>query len=244
MKNKYIVSGVVFAVATAMVLPNFSVKNANAREVDEKGPLSKITFVHYKKNGAIKSSVKNTGGSACYGFISSGAKWKTTEDYIVNPTNSGVDSALVSSDLSLGVDEWERYGGNAIFGNQIVDINAFIVENSTDGKNVVTFGPIADTNTIAVTTIWGYFGGAARTRQIVEWDMKFNTVFHWGDATIDPTVMDIRNIATHELGHSAGMKDLYTTSCSAQTMYGYSDEGDIVKRDLASGDIFGIQSLY
>jgi len=244
MKNKYIVSGVVFAVATAMVLPSFFVENANARATDEKGPLSKITFVHYKKDGAIKTFAKNPGGSVCYGFISSGAKWKTTEDYIVNPTNSGVDSVLVSSALLLGVNEWEKYGGSAIFGDQIVDTTASIVENSTDGKNVVTFGPIADANTIAVTTIWGYFGGATRNRQIVEWDMQFNTLYSWGDATIDPTIMDIQNIATHELGHSAGMKDLYTNSCNAQTMYGYSDNGDIIKRDLASGDIFGIQSLY
>ena len=56
--------------------------------------------------------------------------------------------------------------------------------------------------------------------------------------------MDLQNIATHELGHSAGMGDLYSGSCSTQTMFGYSGYGEIIKRDLATGDIQGIRKLY
>ena len=56
--------------------------------------------------------------------------------------------------------------------------------------------------------------------------------------------MDVQNIITHEIGHSAGMNDLYSTSCLQETMYGYSTEGEIKKRDLNSGDITGIRKLY
>jgi len=40
------------------------------------------------------------------------------------------------------------------------------------------------------------------------------------------------------------MDDLYETSCMAETMYGYSSEGEVSKRDLNAGDITGIQKLY
>ena len=56
--------------------------------------------------------------------------------------------------------------------------------------------------------------------------------------------MDLQNIATHEIGHGVGLTDVYQTACSQATMYGYSDYGDIIKRDLAQPDITGLQKLY
>ncbi len=56
--------------------------------------------------------------------------------------------------------------------------------------------------------------------------------------------MDLQNIATHELGHGAGLIDLYDAVASEQTMYGYSTKGETKKRDLNTGDIAGIQDLY
>ena len=68
--------------------------------------------------------------------------------------------------------------------------------------------------------------------------------FAWGDATLDASKMDVQNIITHEIGHSAGMNDLYSSSCLDETMYGYASEGETKKRDLNSGDIVGIKKLY
>ena len=73
--------------------------------------------------------------------------------------------------------------------------------------------------------------------------MVFNTNFNWG-VSANAALMDVQNIATHELGHGFGLSDLYQAKWSQQTMYGYSREGDIAKRDLASGDIAGIKALY
>lgn len=72
----------------------------------------------------------------------------------------------------------------------------------------------------------------------------FDTDFTWGDATIDPAVMDLQNIATHEIGHGAGLDDVYDLACSEVTMYGYSDYGETKKRTLEEPDITGIQELY
>jgi predicted Zn-dependent protease len=54
--------------------------------------------------------------------------------------------------------------------------------------------------------------------------------------------MDLQNIATHEIGYGIGLADIY--DCDLETMYGYSGEGDIVKRDLYDGDITELQKLY
>ena len=56
--------------------------------------------------------------------------------------------------------------------------------------------------------------------------------------------MDFESIATHELGHSVGLDDLYTAECAEQTMYGYATEGETKKRSLEAGDIEGVGQLY
>ncbi|OGY18607.1 MAG: hypothetical protein A2900_02880 [Candidatus Chisholmbacteria bacterium RIFCSPLOWO2_01_FULL_50_28] len=247
--KKAIVTFSILGIFTALVWA-FPILAQNGDErpkgLDDRGPLTKITFIHHKKGYAKPAQVGKPKATACYGFLANGAKWKTTEDYRVNPTNpDGLNDNDVMNAVDAGVSEWENYGGNSIFGNSIKDPDITYNE-SMDGKNSASFGPYADSGVIAVTNVWGYFGGPPQTRALVEWDMLFNTdsSWTWGDATSNPLLMDLRNIATHELGHSAGMDDLYNTSCNLETMFGYSTEGDIIKRTLNDGDITGIQKLY
>jgi hypothetical protein len=208
---------------------------------DDKGPLEKITFIHYKKNQAKLSSPAKSRTPACYTYIANGAKWKTVESYAINSTNNeGMTPEFISSAMGAGVSAWETAAGINIFGNAGVSDKSIM---TFDGENITFFAPYSDPGVIAVTTIWGYFSNP-KTRQIVEWDMQFNSAFEWGNATADSSKMDLQNIATHELGHSAGMGDLYTTSCTSETMYGYSTEGDLIKRTLNTGDIAGIKALY
>jgi len=212
----------------------------------DKGPLTKITFIHHKKGYAKPpwaGNGKDKGGPACYGFLAKDAKWKIAENYIINTTNSDLAESFVNQAFDASVTEWENYGGN-IFGDRLNDLTADFNFNSLDNQNVVVFDAYPNPDVIAVTSIWGYFYGNPKTRELVEWDMLFNTYFNWGDANLDPVLMDLQNIATHELGHSAGLDDLYETSCSLETMYGYSIEGEILKRNLNLGDITGIQKLY
>jgi len=181
----------------------------------------------------------DTDDSSCYGFFAKGAKWKVTEPYIVA---SDIDALVTARDL----DAWDSQVAFNVFGNQdLSSVVDGVDTNSTDGKNEVMYGNISNQGVIAMAVVWGIFSGPPFARELVEWDVIFDNVdYPWGDATIDSTVMDFENIATHEFGHAAGMGDLYEGTCSEQTMYGYASYGETKKRTLEAGDIKGIQGLY
>ena len=177
--------------------------------------------------------------SSCYGFLAKGAKWKVTEPFVVA---SNIDALATAGDL----DAWDSQVTFNIFGNQDLSLVVDGVDTvSPDGKNEVMYGNISNQGVIAMAVVWGIFSGPPFARELVEWDVVFDNVdYPWGDATIDPTVMDFENIATHEFGHAAGMGDLYEDKCSEQTMYGYASYGETKKRTLEAGDIKGVRELY
>jgi len=109
-----------------------------------------------------------------------------------------------------------------------------------DFKNSVVFGDYPDSSAIAITALWF----SRKGKQIVEFDIIFNTRFSWGDAAVNPSLMDLQNIAAHEFGHSVGLDDIYSAECSTVTMYGYSWQGDIQKRTLEEPDIAGLLRMY
>lgn len=221
--------------------------------------LSKITFIHHRKAHA-KPAVKPTkpNDSGYYSFIASGARWRAEESFLLNPAGSdnpnGAMDALIYDAVLAGMQEWETPGvaNLAIFGSLVVDSDVTYQDGAYRGFNTISFGSFDDANTIAITTVWGYFGGKPADREIIEAHLLFNDAFEWGDASADADgdgspdsdLMDIQNIATHEVGHVAGMGDLYNAEATQETMYGYSTEGDLEKRDLYKGDIAGITKLY
>jgi len=206
-------------------------------------------FVHNKNNNAKPDGTPGGGngkkeknpdsGSTCYSHLAKGAKWKTVEDYIIG---AEIDSAVTQASL----EEWNTNSPVQIFGNRVNGVVDGVDTISPDNKNEVMFGS-AGPNTIAVTTVWGIFGGPPHGRKLVEWDALFNSaVFDFGDANVEANpVMDYMNIAVHEFGHSAGMGHAPTTiECVDETMYPTASYDETSKRDLNAGDITGIQKLY
>jgi hypothetical protein len=193
--------------------------------------------------------------STCYGFLTKGAKWKEVENYMIDydsiPTS--LLKSFVSENIALNIAKWEDAADGTTNGI-IIDILGDEVSGAVNGadtfapdnKNEVLFGYIDDPGVIAVTIVWGIFSGPPPLRELVEWDQVYNdTDFSWSVCTDQNcTDMDFESISTHELGHTFGLDDLYTDSCSEETMYGYASEGEIAKRTLELGDITGIYQLY
>ncbi len=221
-------------------------------------------MVHYRESPGKPSGCNNDGKcqgwedascgdcsggaptSSCYGFLSKGAKWKTLEPYVVNPSNvHGLNSSFVMENFASDVGKWEAAASVDILGPGSLTFEALEADTvSPDGNNEVYFGSIDDSNAIAITIVWGTFGGRPSARELVEWDQVYDQVDFGWSATGEPGKMDFENIATHELGHSIGLDDLYDSACSEETMYGYASEGDTNKRTLEAGDIAGAQKLY
>src|SRR4030042_3717522 len=212
-------------------------------------------IIHYKNpEGKISQAARAKKPNTCYGYLATGAKWKTVEPWVINPTNSrGLAGDLLLNNITGDISKWEDAtdgvvgngkGVNFLGDGSITTLDLSQFANTLNGANEVYFANIANPGVIAVTTVWGFWGGDISSREIVEWDQVYDDAdFNWSIAG-EPGKMDFDNIATHELGHSAGMDDLYSTSCSDQTMFGYATYGETKKRTLERGDIQGINLLY
>lgn len=165
-------------------------------------------------------------------------KWGTTSvTYRVNTSNgppgslSAIQDALQTWTSVSGADFSFVYGG----GTSSTDYGV------ADGSNLLLFGPLNDPgyeNTLGLNTFWFYTTG-----ELIDSDIIFNTNYTWStDGSAG--VYDVQNIATHELGHSLSLADLYDAGDSEKTMYGYGSYGETKKRSLHQDDINGISYLY
>jgi hypothetical protein len=219
-----------------------------ARDVDGT-VVQGFAFVHYKKDFVKPEKpggTKPPKASSCYAFMASGAKWKgDPEPFIFDQTvpNAAARLALVETAIAT----WESTAGKDILGDGIVAaVSLPEVATTLNGFNEVTFGSFEDPYVIAMTTVWGIWGGPPAGRQLVEWDMVFsnaNWAWWYGEGDEPTTFTDFLSIATHEIGHAMGM-DHPNDTCTEETMYAYSGWSETKKRDLNAGDIAGIRKLY
>lgn len=245
MMNRNRVLMVVAVVAVSVLFLTLAASAGAATE--NKPPKEKLVLIHYK-DGTVKPASPGKGGnSQTYTFLVKGAKWKTFPvNYVINPTNEdGLADDFIASAMSKAAEEWDAHTTAELFGLSSIDLTATYDGNGyADERNEIVFGAYPNSNVIAVTSVWGYFSGPVQAREIVEMDILLNDYYVWGDATFNSAVMDLQNIATHEIGHGAGLGDLYNSSAIEETMYGYSTQGEIKKRTLNPGDITGIGLLY
>jgi len=250
MKSKKLCSLICFALIIGAFTPVISI--AFARK-SGRGPLEKIVYIHYKK-GHVKPEAspgkgpdKDDDGEDEGYYKLLGAKWRTLPvTYYIDPRGSGLEEAFVASAISTSAEEWDSWTSSELFGayEVIGDGSWDDTSDELDGRNELVFGDYDEPGVIAVCIVWGYFRGASGKGEIIEFDIMFDTDYTWGDAEFDLTVMDLQNIATHELGHGVGLADLYNEEAIEETMYGRSYNGDTAKRDLYFGDIAGIKELY
>jgi len=231
----------VTAAASMLIPANGNAKEnaqapANSPVIGDNWDLVRVDFIHYAKPPTAGGGPKT---NTCYKLM--GVKWKTTPvNYIINPGNpQNLTQEFTTSAISTSAETWDASTASELFNNAYT-INYAAQYGIQNYENAIAFGDYPDNNVIAVTTVWYTRIG----KRIVEFDMLFNTRFNYGDATVDSSKMDLQEIATHELGHSVGLADIYSTTCSAVTMYGYSNYGELQKRTLEQPDITGLQLMY
>lgn len=191
--------------------------------------LERRVFIHYRRGSARpegRGKPPKNGTSECFSPLAKGAIWRSTEPY--------------RTTFPLPVATWEF--NNDIFGEEEAGDIPFFT-GDLDEINTAQFGPYPDPNVIAVTVVWGVFGGPPPQRRLVEWDLLMNTAYPFGNADLVNGVMDTENIAVHELGHAAGLGHP-PNECTEETMYAFADFGETKKRTLEDGDKAGILSLY
>ncbi len=226
---------VLISVAASSALP--AQANEKARAAAIKEGLERIDFIHYGRTANPGKAKPPT--ATCYKLM--GVKWSELPvDYVINPDNTrGLSSQFVTSAISAAAETWDAATSQELFNNKYY-IDTTLHYGVQDFNNVIDFGDYPNSGVIAITSVWY----TRKSKQIVEFDMRFNTRFNWGNAASNPSLMDLQNIATHELGHSFGLDDIYNSGCSAVTMYGYSNYGETSKRTLEQPDITGLQSMY
>ncbi|MBI2869808.1 MAG: hypothetical protein HYX96_08295 [Chloroflexi bacterium] len=239
-----------------------------------KGPVDRINFIHYPKDAPGKPATapgKETGGGVLdRDYKYSGVHWAdgSALGYAVNQAGSGVDAGATISAVQASFMPWDNASGTLGFNYQgTTGLNA----GNLDGTNAVSWADISGQfpTALAVTSVWYY----RFNKQIVETDTTMNAAYQWSytapvfqyplafpdlsgpasrDASryIDPVNLgpagtyDIRNIMTHEAGHWIMLGDLYKSSDSELTMYGYGAPQELKKGTLAYGDELGVERVY
>jgi hypothetical protein len=111
-----------------------------------------------------------------------------------------------------------------------------------DGRNVVSWDYLdGPGGTLAYCVTWY----SIITLEIEEFDITFDEFETWSDSG-EEDKFDIRQLGTHEIGHSLGLNDLYDPQDRDETMYGSEDglPGQTYKRTLYVGDVAGLRFIY
>jgi hypothetical protein len=188
----------------------------------------------------------------CVVPIADGAEWKTVPSYVLNTRNSQQLTALfMQRAVQNGFQRWSCALGDRMVVGPLSRIRTDRSGDSInidvyDGINEIGIGRIVGRpGTIAMTVLFGTFGGPIAERELIAFKMIFDESNNrFGNATERPNVVDFESIATHECGHVFGLDDVYDAACEDVTMFGTTAAGERKKQTLENSDIEAVRDLY
>jgi hypothetical protein len=201
-----------------------------------------------------------------------GWKWAAPIHYKLSTnligSSTSTNANAWATQISTGANEWDSNTKADVFRGTIETDNTpratnvveFTTKNPRPGSyqggtgdgnnNYMAVSKAVTGRTIAVTYTWWYTNQyvTGGFKKAAESDVYFNGNMAWRIApaesrtTTNPK-FDVRTIATHEVGHSLGLLDLYdSTYDKNEIMYGYNNGQ--VKWDLTLGDQSGLWVIY
>ena len=244
----------VVALAALVATSGFGVALAKPAAPPPKD-IEKAVFIHYKAPGKPdwagpkKPKEKDEG----YKLFRGGVKWSNEDlpvSYLINKASvpKGINSGAAFNEIVDAFEEWDDNTSKELYKDAVGTTE--VAGANQDWENTIAWVDMDSPTIIAMCTFWYY----VNTKELIEFDIEFNAEFEWGingvtveeanEASGDSSFMDIRNIATHEAGHTLVLDDLYQNQYAQMTMYGYSVLGEVKKISLEPGDIAGLQKLY
>lgn len=162
-------------------------------------------------------------------------KWhKKQVRYLFSPSEGpGFARSAVESSL----DTWSRVAPQNfrfVFAGNTSD-NSYA---KLDDKNILSFGYLPEGN-LGQHNLWYQVSDG----KIMDVDIRLSASTAWANGGAG-SAYDLQSTATHELGHSVGLDDLYGGGDKNNTMYGYQARGETKKRNLNADDENGLKHLY
>jgi hypothetical protein len=147
--------------------------------------------------------------------------------------------------LILASSTWDHWTKNNLFAPTIIN-DPSKAASTRDGYSVIAFADVGHT---AAAYAWTYRDDAGN---IIESDIVFNSNARW---TTDwntavrgrGTYLDFQTIALHELGHSIGLRDIYSLPSPDERKRDLTAIMNVFatpRHTLGKGDIRGTNTLY
>jgi hypothetical protein len=193
-------------------------------------------------NGLAKVTARDIGGT----YVLTGKRWNTRDPQLkfvlktdANLANEGLQPLAVQAAMIAAANTWDVASGQNLFSDSgLITSSSTITIDSYNKINTIGWKPFLN-NCLAYSRTWYKSTLVDGYKTIVDSDIVFNTKYAW--RTSGTVGADVQTIALHEMGHSLGLGDLYSSGDSEQVMYGYYKKVKIV---LGTGDKAGIAKLY
>ena len=193
------------------------------------------TFVDYSHAG---NGPHPTTESDNFHLTQGGIKWFSGDDgdvveYRIIGTEgvTGGNTAIASSEATI-----DGFVTTRFFARNDATPSA----NLCGGVNTVQWAPIDGSGDILATAS---VCRNVATKAIGGFVITIDTDETWS-TTGAPTAFDVENVATHELGHVAGLDHTNAPKDGCLTMYRFAGFGETQKRTLGLGDKLGMDTLY